>query len=186
MWGKLCDFTHYNVRYVTVLVLGPRLMFCWHEAGIFITRECEFSSHKRPRWFMTCVRWTLWFHPLCTMCSVYWWHILHWNDNLTICVKLSFGTKCKICHNKHYILYIVMDDCTKHYLTHVMNHLGFFVWGKLIFSCNEYTCLMSAKHQSFRPQKIQGPGWYESFLTIPRPSWYEDCKKYPIPNQHSL
>jgi hypothetical protein len=29
-----------------------------------------------------------------------------------------------------------------------MNHHGFFVWGKLTFSCNEYTCLMSAKHQS--------------------------------------
>jgi len=87
------------------------------------------------------------------------WGDFHWIPTckktayLTFCAKWQFDTNCHFnviyVTNKRYTFVHCNGWNHKVHLTHVMNHCGFFVWGKLTFSCNEYTCLMSAKHQSW-------------------------------------
>jgi hypothetical protein len=58
-----------------------------------------------------------------------------------------------------------------------------FLWGKLTFSCNEYTCLMSAKHQS----STQYQDWYILYIVMgeitkftSHVSWVTLCEKNHI------
>jgi len=97
MWGKIfVIFTHYNVQYVTVLVLGPRLMFCWHEAGIFITRECEFSSHKKAEVVHDMCEVNFVVSPIITMYNVWCLLVTY------ITLKWQFVSNCHLAQNVRY------------------------------------------------------------------------------------
>ncbi len=111
---------------------SKRLIFCWHEAGIYITRECELSSHKKSHGGSWHVRWTLWFHPLlqCTICNVYC------GISYVLC-QMTIRHKLSNCHfnviyvtNKHYILYIVIIGETTKFTSHMS-------WTTAAFLCEE-------------------------------------------------
>ncbi len=132
-WDPLSSTQVKNPHGKTPLSLSLSLICCWSINTVWMntTRECGFSYTK------SCGSWHM--CPVNFVVSSITFVLRVPLPN----VKLLF--LCNICHNKHHILYIVMNETTR-VTSHMCHELQLFVWEKPQSLVVEW--LMSQKSRS--------------------------------------